>query len=130
MYDITRFQTFEVCKKWVDDVRQQAPEDAIIVLAGNKCDLEQLREVETRQGIQYSDKIGALFIETSAKSAVGIAELFDLLGTKILDKQKEVSKPKPTTASTDAHYDENVTSLDDHSQPSQSSGRKCCLGSG
>ena len=50
VYDITNKKTFENTRKWVDDVRGERGNDVIIVLVGNKTDLNDKREVTTQQG--------------------------------------------------------------------------------
>jgi small GTP-binding protein len=44
VYDITNKKTFENTRKWVDDVRGERGNDVIIVLVGNKTDLNDKRE--------------------------------------------------------------------------------------
>lgn len=39
-------------------------------------DLEELREVQTEEGSNYAKEIGAIFGETSAKTADNIEDLF------------------------------------------------------
>jgi GTPase SAR1 family protein len=48
----------------------------VIAIAGNKCDLEDKREVDTEQALEYAKSVGALFAETSAKTAVNVQQLF------------------------------------------------------
>lgn len=45
VYDITTESSFKCMKKWVKELRQFGPKDIIIAVAGNKCDLEDQREV-------------------------------------------------------------------------------------
>ena len=45
VYDITSETTFKCMQKWVKELTQFGPKDIIIVVAGNKCDLEDKREV-------------------------------------------------------------------------------------
>ena len=43
VYDITRKATFQTLKNWVKELRQLGPENIVIAIAGNKCDLEDQR---------------------------------------------------------------------------------------
>jgi len=49
------------------------------VLLGNKCDLEDERQVQQDEGQKLADQIGAPFFECSAKLNVNIDEAFDAL---------------------------------------------------
>eukprot|EP01015_Nassula_variabilis_P032264 TRINITY_DN7475_c0_g3_i1.p3 TRINITY_DN7475_c0_g3~~TRINITY_DN7475_c0_g3_i1.p3 ORF type:complete len:115 (-),score=29.27 TRINITY_DN7475_c0_g3_i1:60-404(-) len=40
VYDITRKSTFGLLDKWIDDFRAYAGEEPVILIIGNKCDLE------------------------------------------------------------------------------------------
>ena len=41
MYDITDKESFTKVRKWVKELRKIVGSDIIIVVAGNKCDLER-----------------------------------------------------------------------------------------
>ena len=43
VYDITRANTFNTLKTWVEELKSKGPKDIIIAIAGNKADLEELR---------------------------------------------------------------------------------------
>ena len=45
VYDITSESTFNCMKNWVKELSQFGPKDIKIAVAGNKCDLEDAREV-------------------------------------------------------------------------------------
>ena len=45
VYDITSEVTFKCMKSWVKELTQYGPQNIIIAVAGNKCDLEEAREV-------------------------------------------------------------------------------------
>ena len=47
VYDIQCPDTFSRAQAWVKELRQQANQDIVIALAGNKADLAAKREVET-----------------------------------------------------------------------------------
>lgn len=54
-----------------------------IILVANKADLEAQRQVPTTNGKELATKLGALFIETSAKNNVNVSEAFCELVRKI-----------------------------------------------
>lgn len=69
-------KSFAQTRKWVDDVRGERGTDVIIVLVGNKTDLNDKREVTTAQGEEEAKKNGLMFIETSAKAGHNVKSLF------------------------------------------------------
>ncbi|KAJ8916265.1 hypothetical protein NQ315_016405 [Exocentrus adspersus] len=87
-YDITCKDTFERAKAWVKELQRQACLDIVIALAGNKRDLEGMRAVEFKEAKSYADENGLLFMETSAKTALKVHDLFLAIAQKLpIDKQ-------------------------------------------
>ena len=39
-------ETFETLKSWISELRQHGPVNIVLAVAGNKCDLEDLRQVQ------------------------------------------------------------------------------------
>lgn len=60
----------------------QASPNIVIALAGNKADLAASRAVDYEEAKQYADENGLLFMETSAKTAVNVNEIFLAIGEK------------------------------------------------
>lgn len=83
VYDITKEETFSTLKNWVKELRQHGPPSIVVAIAGNKCDLTDVREVLERDAKDYADSIHAIFVETSAKNAVNINELFIEISRRI-----------------------------------------------
>ena len=54
-------------------------------MAGNKCDLFEEEEVEEEEAKNYAKEIGAYFQLTSAFQDIGIKDIFNYIGCKILD---------------------------------------------
>ncbi|NXI46442.1 RAB31 protein, partial [Galbula dea] len=76
VFDITRERSFHSVKRWVKELEERGPENIVMVIAGNKCDLSDTREVSVKDAKEYADSVGAVFFETSAKNDVNIEEVF------------------------------------------------------
>ena len=79
IYDITSLQTYENVKVWIEQIREEAPQNVIIYIAGNKIDLEEERKVKTEEGQKLAEEYGFPFLETSAKNDININETFENL---------------------------------------------------
>ena len=76
VYDITRRETFNNILTWIEDCKNNSPKTIYIILVGNKCDLEEDRQVTTEEGEEIATKYGLLFLETSAKTVKNVNEIF------------------------------------------------------
>ena len=76
VYDITKRSSFENLQKWLEEMKENAYSKMSIILVGNKCDLEDERQVSTEEGQAFADKHGLLFFETSAKTAANVEKAF------------------------------------------------------
>ena len=92
VYSITSRGTFaDVAKVWVNQVLRHCDDpEQIIVLIGNKTDLEDFREVSTEEGLELAKQIGALFWETSAKTGQNVQAAFEDI-CKILDENDKIN---------------------------------------
>lgn len=73
----------------MNDVEKFAKEGVFKILVGNKCDLEEKRQVSKIKGKQLADQYGIPFLETSAKNRDNIEELFVSSTQAYLDKQEK-----------------------------------------
>jgi len=76
VYDITKADSFEHVPRWLDELRAHADPNAVIMLAGNKCDLDETRAVSSESGRELAEKEGLLFLETSALDATNVEKAF------------------------------------------------------
>mmetsp|Transcript_53485 Transcript_53485/g.121947 ORF Transcript_53485/g.121947 Transcript_53485/m.121947 type:complete len:101 (-) Transcript_53485:255-557(-) len=58
----------------------------VIMLIGNKSDLDHRREVSYQEGEQFAAQNGLIFLETSAKSAANVEQAFVKTAEKIYEK--------------------------------------------
>jgi GTPase SAR1 family protein len=72
----------------------------VFALCANKSDLYLKEKVSEKEGIEYSQSIGALFQITSARAGVGIEDLFYNIGEKLLNVNFEDRRDSYTLAIT------------------------------
>lgn len=72
--------TFGRAKTWVKELQRQASPNIVIALAGNKTDLANKRSVEYEEASQYAEENALLFMETSAKTAMNVNDIFLAIG--------------------------------------------------
>ena len=72
VYDITNRLSFENVERWLQDLKNTAREDVVIVLIGNKSDLSSHREVSTEDASSFASERNLLFFETSAKTGENV----------------------------------------------------------
>ena len=89
VYDIACRDSFNEISSWIEDCRTNSPKTVLMALIGNKCDLEQYRNVSTEEGKELADKNEILFYESSAKDGTNIKEIFQKTGEKIYQNIKE-----------------------------------------
>jgi len=86
VYDVTNRSTFEVVEKFRTQILQDLDVRAApMILVGNKCDLEDRREVTTMEGTELAKSWGSAFIETSARTRLNVDEVFFTLVRQIRD---------------------------------------------
>ncbi|KAJ4439121.1 Ras- protein Rab-5C [Periplaneta americana] len=83
VYDITNQDTFGRAKTWVKELQRQASPNIVIALAGNKADLANKRMVEYDEAQGYAEENGLLFMETSAKTAMNVNDIFLAIGSPV-----------------------------------------------
>lgn len=88
VYDITNEKSFENIKNWIRNIEENASADVEKMLLGNKCELEEKRQVSKERGEQLAVEYGIKFIETSAKASIRVEEAFFTLARDIKAKME------------------------------------------
>ena len=85
VYDITSKKSFNALNDfWIGEIKNNCNKTPLFAIIGNKIDLYAKQEVDQLDGKDLAKKIGGIFQLTSAKTAEGISQLFDIIGKKIL----------------------------------------------
>ncbi|KAK6135016.1 hypothetical protein DH2020_031243 [Rehmannia glutinosa] len=63
VYDITKRQTFDHIPRWLEELRAHADKNIVIILIGNKSDLEDNRAVPTEDAKEFAQKEGLFFLK-------------------------------------------------------------------
>lgn len=81
VYDITYEASFNNLSKWIEDVRSERGSDAILVIVGNKIDMEEKRAVTTERAEAFARENETLYMEVSAKAGHNIHNLFQSIAS-------------------------------------------------
>ena len=85
VYDITDRGSFSRLQYWYDEMKNSSDPSIVAMLVGNKCDLEDQRQVSKEEGIEFAEKHNMAYIETSAKNSTGVVEAFKSLISRIYE---------------------------------------------
>ncbi|KAA3475616.1 ras-related protein Rab11A-like [Gossypium australe] len=105
VYDISKRQTFDHIPRWLEELRGHADKNIVIILIGNKSDLENQRAVSTEDAKEFAQKEGLFFLETSALEATNVEaafltvlnEIFNIVNKKNLVATENEGNNNPAT---------------------------------
>ncbi|KAM6974654.1 ras-related protein Rab-25-like [Tautogolabrus adspersus] len=94
VYDITKHLTYESAERWLKELLEHGDPHIVVMLVGNKKDLETLRTVPTEEAKDFAEKRGLMFIETSALDSINVEDAFNEILTVIHKKvaSREVTR--------------------------------------
>ncbi|CAD8073297.1 unnamed protein product [Paramecium sonneborni] len=82
VYDITNKQSFEAIERWLQEVKENADREIVIMIIGNKSDLKDLRAIRTESGQELAKIYKVGFMEASAQDGSNVDQAF----TQIIEK--------------------------------------------
>ncbi|EFA86706.1 Rab GTPase [Heterostelium album PN500] len=83
VYDITSKVSFKNVTRWLNELREMADPDILIMMVGNKSDLDSAREVSTQEAQSFAQSHKISFLETSALNSSNVNLAFERLLTDI-----------------------------------------------
>jgi small GTP-binding protein len=96
VYSITNRSSFDEIQTFHKQILRVKDKDSFpMILVGNKCDLEDQREVSTQEGQDLAKQLNIGFTETSAKQKLNVEHAFHELVRIIRRFNKASSEQKP-----------------------------------
>ena len=89
VYDITSQESFRKIDFWIHELHNKNKDSKVLMLVGNKTDLDNERKVSFQQGEKKANEIGCPFMETSAKTNHNIKECFEKASRILYLKKSE-----------------------------------------
>lgn len=83
VYDVTRRATFSHIGSWLADARSNTNPHTVMILIGNKSDLNDNREVSYEEAAKFAEENNLLFLECSAKDGNNVQQAFMNTARKI-----------------------------------------------
>ena len=87
VYDITSAESLTKAQYWIGELRRAAEagecKNIVIVLVGNKIDLEGERVVSVEAGKAMAEESDAFFVEASEMTGYGVPSVFRIIGEKV-----------------------------------------------
>jgi small GTP-binding protein len=94
VFDLTRPQTLDTIPRWVEAFREAVGPEPLLILLGNKADLEKKRKITREQGEKIAKDLNLFqYKETSAKTGLEVTEAFTTLAKMI--KESHISRRGP-----------------------------------
>ncbi|EEF34993.1 ras-related protein RABA5d [Ricinus communis] len=126
VYDISRRTTFDSVGRWLDELKTHSDTTVARMLVGNKCDLENIRDVTVEEGKSLAEAEGLFFMETSALDSTNVKKAFEIVIREIYNN---VSRKVLNSDTYKAELSLNRVTLvnnSDGSKQSQSYFSSCC----
>eukprot|EP00451_Oxyrrhis_marina_P001623 CAMPEP_0204271866 /NCGR_PEP_ID=MMETSP0468-20130131/21323_1 /ASSEMBLY_ACC=CAM_ASM_000383 /TAXON_ID=2969 /ORGANISM="Oxyrrhis marina" /LENGTH=215 /DNA_ID=CAMNT_0051247635 /DNA_START=55 /DNA_END=702 /DNA_ORIENTATION=- len=96
VYDITKKVSFDNVENWLNELKDHADPNIVVMLVGNKADLRHLKAVQSEDALKFAEEKGLAAIETSALDATNVETAFTRILTEIhnLMSRKEIGESR------------------------------------
>ena len=128
VFDLTKRETFDNVKNWINDLRSYGSEDTNIIILGNKSDEKNKREISEEE-IKQQLNNDYFYLEVSAKTGNNISLAFDKLKKLIMEylKIKDKKKKEDNLNQRKSHKTKlNDEIIKDEAHKGNKKGNKCC----
>jgi len=85
VFDVTKRDSFDSVRNWIEQLREHTEKNIVIVIVGNKIDLDKERVIDFNEHSALAEELGALAIETSALTNSGIDRMMQIGLSRLLE---------------------------------------------
>lgn len=121
VYDITDRKSFDKVVSWIKELNDQADKNIVIVVAGNKCDMERERQIKKSDALEFCRTRNIRHFDTSAKTGAGVEEIFTELAQSIF-----AANTSATGGSRSGRKNRQTGVSVDHRKSQIEDKKKCC----
>ena len=100
VFDVTKSESYNSVGYWINELQTNVEDSIIIMVCGNKTDLEDSRVIDFHAASSFAASQGALYQETSAATGSGVEKMFQVAITELL-KRKGQAQTTETTKGVD-----------------------------
>ncbi|NHJ13675.1 MAG: GTP-binding protein [Candidatus Thorarchaeota archaeon] len=93
VFDVTRRRSFTELSKWVAEADESVGSRVPMIVVGNKIDLPD-RAVPSDEAKRWSEDQGFLYMESSAKTGDGVADMFSVLSEMMWKEARRATEAK------------------------------------
>ena len=132
-FDLTREDTFNNLRTWLNDIRSHAAAEILVYLIGSKVDLVDQREVDKETARAFCDENGIeKYFETSSVTGFNVEEVFSM-AAKDMYVREQIQNAPPTPQAAEepkrrASKADKTVSLDQNNKSlaEKKKGKGCC----
>ncbi|EZG65918.1 Rab GTPase family 11 (Rab11)-like protein [Gregarina niphandrodes] len=90
VYDLSKKNSYVNVSRWLKELRDHADQNVVILLVGNKADLQHLRAVSQDEAQSFCETEQIAFIETSALDGSNVDNAFHEVLNRIYKSRKRI----------------------------------------
>lgn len=97
VFDVTKSESFDSVSYWIRELKANVEESIVILVCGNKIDLEDQRVIEFQSASSVAQENGALYAETSASTGSGVERMFQVAISTLLKNRQNSGNVQPNS---------------------------------
>ncbi|KAL6133881.1 hypothetical protein ACLB2K_066114 [Fragaria x ananassa] len=129
VYDMTKRQSFDHMARWLEELRGHVDKNIVIMLIGNKCDLESLRAVPTEEAQEFAQRENLFFMETSALESTNVETAFLMILMEIYPLMRKKTLASNEGDVGDSSFLKGTTIILPTPEPPSAQKGSCCFSS-
>ena len=126
LYDITQKSTFNKVESIFGKLKDNSDKNISVILVGNKCDLEDNREILKQDGEELAKKLNIKFMEVSAKTGDNLDKVFQTLIEDVYEKNNKEFKSYANIEIINNQNQNIILNNDDNKIIVRREKKKCC----